>query len=163
MQRDKNTGARTGPKTGTHRHTSKGTVISNPETSTESKGRQTQTHIGKPTHKQRSINKDKLRRAIHLYVCKAFVNKLLAAMVTGTVTRGLLLSDVARKHLRAADLARATTPFQTLSGSVFGLVRNLLRSHSLRSAVPRNERSRSVPKLMKNQIKVGKAYKWTCA
>lgn len=62
-------------------------------------GRQTQTHVGTPTHNQRAINTGKLRRAIHLYVCEAFVNKLLAAMETGTLTRGLLLSDVGRKHL----------------------------------------------------------------
>lgn len=33
------------------------------------------------------------------YVRKACVNMLLAAIVTGTATRGLLLSDVGRKHL----------------------------------------------------------------
>ena len=62
-------------------------------------GKQTQTHAGTPTHKQRAINTGKMRRAIHLYVCKAFVNKLLSAVATGTATCGLLLSDVGRKHL----------------------------------------------------------------
>jgi len=101
----KNTGAGTDPErqtqrqTGTHKLIGRRTVISNTETSMESKGNR---HILTQAHLRTSrelINTGKMRRAIHLYVCKAFVNKLLAAIVTGTVTRGLLLSDVGRKHL----------------------------------------------------------------
>jgi len=104
MLRNKNTGARTDPErqtqrqTGTRRLIGRRTVISKTETSMESKGNRnklTQAHL----RTSRAINTGKMRRAIHLCVCKAFVNKLLVAVVTGIVTRGLLLSDVGRKHL----------------------------------------------------------------